>query len=75
MSGTFWQDYRLRFIDFLLDQYGYFQCDALCNQFGISTPQASLDIRAYIERWPTNVEYDNLQRRYVRTATYERKYP
>ena len=74
-TAPFWLEYRLRFIDFLLARYGYFQRADLCDQFGISTPQASLDIRAYIERWPTNIEYDKSLKRYVRTATYERKCP
>ena len=40
---------RLRFIDFLLDHYGRLNRGALVDYFGISVPQASIDIRTYQE--------------------------
>lgn len=66
---------RLRFIDFLLDHYGTMNRSAVMDYFGLSMPQASLDIRAYIEYAPDNLVYDRTARCYRRTATFARKFP
>lgn len=66
---------RLRFIDFLLDQYGTFNRSAIVDYFGLSVPQASMDIRAYIEVAPGNLEYDKSGKTYRRTADFRRVWP
>jgi hypothetical protein len=66
---------RLRFIDFLLDEYGTVNRRAIMNYFGLSTPQASLDIRAYMEAAPGNAEYDKSARTYRRTEGFRRVWP
>ena len=66
---------RLRFIDFLLDHYGSFNRSAICDYFGLSVPQASLDIAAYIEAAPGNLEYDKSGKAYRATAGFERVWP
>lgn len=55
---------RLRFIDFLLGEYGYINRSALIDFFGISTPQASSDIRAYLEMNPKSAKYNKNTKRY-----------
>ncbi|MDR7193377.1 hypothetical protein [Luteimonas terrae] len=66
---------RLRLIDFLLQQYGHFNRAALVDYFGISVPQASADLSAYLELAPGNAEYDVRRKTYVRTDRFARVYP
>jgi hypothetical protein len=68
----FGQTYRLRFIDFLLDHYGTFNRGAIVDYFGLSMPQASLDIQAYMTMAPGNTEYDKSARTYRRTESFRR---
>ena len=63
---------RLRFIDLLLDTYGTFNRATAEDFFGISTPQVSLDIAAYIAAAPLNIEYNRTLKTYVRRAGYKR---
>lgn len=74
-ANMFGQGYRLRFIDFLLEQYGTINRSALCNYFGISVPQASNDIRAYLKRAPENMVYDNSAKMYRRGDEFKRVWP
>lgn len=76
MNGDmFGQGYRLRFIDFLLEQYGTLNRSALCNYFGISIPQASKDIHAYLARAPGNMVYDTRAKMYLRADEFKRVWP
>jgi len=63
---------RLRFIDFLLGQYGTMNRSAVMDFYGVSQPQASLDIQRYIELAPKNIEYDSSGRAYRRTPAFKR---
>jgi hypothetical protein len=67
--------YRMRFIDFLLNEYGTLNRSALVDYFGISTPQASNDIGLYQELAPGNVEYDTSAKTYRRTRSFVRIWP
>jgi hypothetical protein len=69
------QLHRLRFIDFLLDYYGAFNRQAVMDFFGLSTPQVSIDIQAYLALAPGNAVYNKSSRQYERTDTYQRKIP
>jgi hypothetical protein len=69
------KEWRLKFIDVMLEEYGTVNRSAIERFFDLSTPQASLDIRAYIEAAPDNMEYDRVAKCYRRTATFSRKYP
>jgi hypothetical protein len=44
------------------------------ERFGVSTPQASVDLRAYQEAAPNNIEYDSTQKAYVPTKTFQPKF-
>ena len=63
---------RLRLVDFLLCHYGTLNRSALEDYFGISTPQASLDIRLYLQRAPNNATYDKTRKAYVRSSSFQR---
>lgn len=65
---------RMRFIDFLLNQYGEIGRSALVDYFGISTPQATKDFRSYMSLAPDNMRYVTTRKRYVRNPEFVRVY-
>lgn len=65
---------RLRFIDFLLHQYGNLNRSAIMDFFGISQPCATRDIQHYIELAPANAVYDKKAKTYIRGANFKRKW-
>lgn len=64
-SGRWSQDRRLEFIDFRLRWDGKLNRSDLTDFFGISVPQASLDIAKYAELAPDNLTYDRSSRVYI----------
>ena len=71
-GGPKWsQERRLEFIDFRLRWDGRLNRAALIDFFGISTPQASLDIAKYTELAPGNLEYDRSGRVYLASAEFK----
>jgi hypothetical protein len=73
-SGRWSQDRRLEFIDFRLRWDGRLNRSDLTSFFGISVPQASLDIARYTELAPTNLTYDRSSRVYVASLTFKPLY-
>jgi hypothetical protein len=71
-SLTFAIAYRMRFIDFLLAEYGTVNRSALMSYFGISPPQASHDFATYTQLAPGNMAYDMSAKTYRRTRDFER---
>lgn len=69
------QDRRLEFIDFRLQWDGRLNRSDLVSFFGISVPQASLDIARYAEIAPRNLEYDRSARLYVAGQSFSAVYP
>lgn len=65
------QDRRLAFIDFRLRWDGRINRSDLTDFFGISVPQASLDIARYIELAPQNLMYDRSSRVYLATSDFQ----
>lgn len=59
------QERRLEFIDARLCWDGRLNRSDLCESFGISVPQASVDIARYIELAPGNLAYDKRTRSYL----------
>lgn len=59
------QERRLEFIEFRLRWEGQLNRKDLVDFFGISTPQASLDIARYTELAPNNLVYDRSARVYL----------
>lgn len=64
------QERRLAFIDFRLRWEGRINRSDLTDFFGISVPQASLDIARYMELEPQNLEYDRSSRVYQATNSF-----
>ena len=66
---------RLQFIDFRLRWEGRLNRTDLTEHFGLSTPQASLDIAKYIELAPTNLTYDRSSRTYAASVDFTPLFP
>lgn len=62
---------RLEFIDFRLRWDGRLNRSDISDFFGVSTPQASLDISRYVEMAPQNVRYDRSERTYLATQDFQ----
>ena len=69
------QERRLEFIDFRLRWDGKLNRGDLMDFFGISVPQASLDIARYLELAPANLSYDRSARVYVAAEAFQPLYP
>jgi len=72
--GRWSQERRLAFIDFRLRWDGRLNRSDLMDFFGISTPQASLDIARYGELAPTNMQYDRSARVYLARPEFRALY-
>jgi predicted DNA-binding transcriptional regulator YafY len=74
-SGRWSQDRRLEFVDFRLRWDGRLNRSDLTDFFGISVPQASLDIAKYLELAPGNLDYDRSSRVYVASESFRPLFP
>jgi hypothetical protein len=64
--GARWgQERRLEFIEFRLLWDGRINRSALVDHFGISVPQASIDLSRYAELAPANLSYDKTAKAYL----------
>lgn len=75
VPGRWSQDRRLEFIDFRLRWDGRLNRSDLTDFFGISVPQASLDIAKYTELAPTNLRYDRRSKVYLASSNFQPLYP
>ncbi len=69
--GNWGQDRRLEFIDFRLLWEGRLNRADITGFFGISVPQASLDLAKYQEIAPGNVSYDRNQKSYIANPSFK----
>lgn len=70
-QGARWgQERRLEFIDYRLRWDGYINRSNLTDFFGISVPQASLDLSEYTKLAKDNLEYDMRARVYRSTPCF-----
>ena len=65
---------RIRFIDFLLHQYGYVNRGAIIDYFGIGPATATRDFVLYQQKAPGNTLYDSKTKTYRATHTFKRAY-
>lgn len=65
---------RLEFIEFRLLWEGRLNRQDLMEFFGISTPQASSDMKRYMESAPGNTFYDKSLKTYVATDSFEPRF-
>lgn len=57
-------DRRQWFISFCLKKFGHFNRFEICQTFGVSAPQASLDVRRWLEINPGGATYNASRKRY-----------
>lgn len=70
--GIRWgQERRLEFIDYRLRWERFLNRSDLTAFFGISVPQASLDLSEYSKRAPGNLEYDSSTKVYGPSSTFQ----
>jgi hypothetical protein len=65
---------RFEFIEWRAYWVGLVNRGDLEGRFGVSTPQASLDLRAYQEAAPGNIEYDSTEKAYIASSTFQPRY-
>jgi len=65
---------RLRFIECFIMFNGKADRNALMYYFGISQPQASIDLKMYSEMFPDNVKYSHKDRAYIKKDTFKPNY-
>lgn len=74
-AASWGQGRRLEFVDFRLRWTGRINRSDLTAFFGISVPQASLDIAKYLEMAPGNATYDRSAKAYAPTPTFAPLFP
>lgn len=70
-------DRRQWFISFCLKKFGFFNRSDICDTLSVSVPQASLDIKKWLEANPGVASYNTSRKRYERIANsvYTRSLP
>lgn len=63
--ARWFEQYRLTWIAESLRVYGFIQRGHLVRKFGISVPQASLDLNRFLALHPRAMTYDLTAKRYV----------
>lgn len=61
---TWFTEYRLGWIREMLVVYGYVNRGHIEKKFGVSTPQASEDLKHLLRRYPDEVQYNASSKRY-----------
>lgn len=61
------EQHRQEWIAETLRVFGYINREHIERKFGVSTPQASVDLRTFQERNPGAIAYDTSAKRYVVT--------
>ena len=59
------QNHRLEWIAETVRVFGFINRVHIERKFGVSTPQASADLRSFQRRYPGLVTYDKTQKRYI----------
>lgn len=65
---------KFEFIEWRAYWVGRVNRSDLEERFGVSTAQASLDLRAYVEAAPENIEYDKNEKAYLPKPGFQPKY-
>lgn len=63
-----YEQHRQQWITETLYVFGYINREHLERKFGISKPQASVDLRTYMRGHPGAMTYDKTAKRYVLSA-------
>jgi hypothetical protein len=63
--SSWFAQHRQDWIAEMLEVYGFINREHLTRKFGISVPQASLDLTTYLRAHPKAVQYDLSRKCYV----------
>lgn len=61
---SWFKDQRLNWIRESVTIYGFINRDHVKKKFDISTPQASIDIKDAVAKWPLLMKYNTSAKRY-----------
>lgn len=73
MNERWFKNHRMEWIAEMIRVYGFVNRQHIQRKFGLSTPQASIDLREFQKLNPTLVVYDISAKRYVATWTLKEK--
>ncbi len=65
---------RFRFIDMIVDCYGFITMRLVRDYFGVSDRYASEILRKYMEEEPGNIVYNFQEKRYQKTPFFRRAF-
>ncbi len=68
VDATWYREYRYRWIKESVEIFGQINRENVCRKFGISTPQASLDLKEVLKRHPDLMTYNTTSKRYERNG-------
>ncbi len=63
------EDQRMAWIEETVRIFGYINREHIMKKFGVSTPQASVDLNRFMRRYPGRIVYDQHAKRYVPART------
>jgi len=64
---------RILWINETIDIFGTINRSHIKSKFGVSTAQASMDLRKYQKLQPGKIEYDSSNKMYIRTGSQSTK--
>jgi hypothetical protein len=64
MTGGYFKTERLAWIEETVRVFGFINREHITRKFGISTPQASMDLRDFQRLNPGAIQYDATAKRY-----------
>lgn len=68
VEGTWFVERRLEWIKESVEIFGFINRAHVQKKFGVSTPQASYDLKAALQRWPSLMAYNTSAKRYERVG-------
>lgn len=67
MAERWYLEYRLAWIKESVQIFGHINREHVVRKFGISKPQASMDLQETLKRWPELMSYNASTKRYEYT--------
>lgn len=65
MADRWFKNHRIEWITESLRVFGFINREHLMTKFGISMPQASMDLRDFQKIYPDAIQYDLTQKKYI----------
>jgi hypothetical protein len=65
MKERWFKNYRMEWIAETLRVFGFINREHLMTKFGMSMPQASIDLRNFQRLYPETLHYDLTQKKYI----------